>query len=161
MYLLPITDFRLNSDNIESLMAFTKLPLIIISFAFGTLLLIVASFNFINLSIARFMTRIKEIGLRKVIGAKKIKIVKQFLTESILIAFISFLLAIFLYEMVLPVLASHMETINTFDQTSRQSNSIFNYPMLIIFIFTAAMFSGILSGIFPAFYVSRVKPIDS
>ncbi|OGU55696.1 MAG: hypothetical protein A2V66_07705 [Ignavibacteria bacterium RBG_13_36_8] len=161
MYLLPITDFRLNSDNIESLMAFTKLPLIIISFAFGTLLLIVASFNFINLSIARFMTRIKEIGLRKVIGAKKIQIVKQFLTESILIAFISFLLAILLYEMVLPVLASHMETINTFDQTSRQSNSIFNYPMLIIFIFTAAMFSGILSGIFPAFYVSRVKPIDS
>jgi|GEM_PF-338341 len=161
IYLLPLTDFRLKSDHIESMMRATQLSTLVILMSFGILLLIVTSFNFVNLSIARFMTRVKEIGLRKVLGAKRVQLIKQFMTESILIAFIAFLLTILLYEFASPILMSYMETFKLVGAIARQSNSIFNYPVLLLYIFAAAMFSGILSGIFPAFYVSGVNPVNS
>lgn len=161
MYLMPLTDFRFKSDHISSLMRATNMEAIVIVMSFGLLLLIIASFNFINLSIARFMTRIKEIGMRKVIGAKKSQIVKQFLTESMIISLISFFAAAIIYELFHPALTGFMANTEMLGAVSKVSNSLFNYPHLLLFMFGAAIFTGFLSGVFPALYVSSVKPVDS
>ena len=67
--------------------------------------LIIAGINFMNLSVARSMNRSKEVGLRKVIGANKDQIVKQFLSESVILSFFSFMVFsnIFLIEIVITI----------------------------------------------------------
>lgn len=122
---------------------------ILASIALFTLL--IACINFMNLSTARSSKRSAEVGVRKVLGAERSSLIKQFLGESLLMAFMSFLLALVLVQLLLPL----------FSQVSGKSFSfsIQQFALIFLSFFVLAMITGFLAGSYPAFYLSSFKPV--
>jgi putative ABC transport system permease protein len=115
------------------------------------LVLLIACINFMNLSTARSANRAKEVGLRKTVGANKSLLVKQFIGESLFLALIAGIIAVFLVEFLLPMY-------NTF--TSKEmSNKYLTDPLFIISFIAVILFVGFVSGSYPAFYLSSFQPI--
>lgn len=113
-------------------------------------ILIIASINFTNLATAYSSTRIKEIGMRKVSGAYRWQIIRQFLGESLLIAFLSLLMALVITSLFLPLLNQLMgENLRLF---TVQNGSF------ILFVVLVTILVGLASGSYPAFYMSSLKP---
>jgi ABC-type antimicrobial peptide transport system permease subunit len=104
-----------------------------------------------NLSTAQSMGRAKEIGVRKVAGANKRKIIVQFLGESLLIVFAAHVVAMILVELLLP-------GFNTF--TGKQLAVNYSSPGLYTGLISIVLFCGLLSGSYPALYLSSLKPLD-
>lgn len=114
-------------------------------------ILVIACINFINLTTARASERAKEVGIRKVVGAAKSRLITQFLGESVLICLLAFLLAILLCTLLLP----------QFNQLAGKtiSEGIFkniNY-LAMLFLISAAI--GLTAGIYPALVLSGFQPI--
>ncbi len=128
----------------------TFIPLIILS-VIAFLILISACFNYTNLSIARALKRSKEVGLRKVIGARKYQITLQFLIESVVISLISLGIAILLFQMIRP---GFYRIIPRADQFNLNLD-----PRVIVSFIIFAIFSGILAGVIPSLFLSRIKPV--
>jgi putative ABC transport system permease protein len=160
MYLFSFLDFRLKSEHITSLVASSNPVSVFIVFAVGVLLLVVVSINFINLSTVRYMHRTKEIGLRKVIGARRSQLIGQFLGESLLLSFISIPAAIILYELIHPIFYAYMGSFALVSFIPQVSNSIWNYPFLLQYLVVAAFLTGIFSGLYPAFFLSSFQPLE-
>ncbi len=114
------------------------------------IILIIACINFMNLSTARSEKRGKEVGIRKVVGAKKGALIGQFLGESMLISFIAAILSLLIVWMVLPWFNTLIERELSLNLTSKW----FWFSALGIILFT-----GVLAGSFPAFYLSAFKPV--
>ncbi len=116
-------------------------------------ILIIACINFMNLATARSALRAKEIGLRKVIGAGKSNLIRQFYGESILISFISLFFSLFLTELLLPV----------FNNLSGKTLSLdfINNPVLIPILLVITLITGLISGSYPALYLSSIQPIQA
>lgn len=126
----------------------------VIIFSMITLfILLLACFNYINLSTARCTTRAREIGLRKVIGASRAQLIQQFLGESFLFVFVSFLLTFGLVEALLPVF-------NSFAEKNLAVNYTGNLPLLF-FLASVFLFVGFFSGSFMSFYVSGFQPVQA
>jgi putative ABC transport system permease protein len=159
MYLYPFLDFRLKSQHITSLMGSTSPTSVIIMFSIGILLMVVVSINFINLSTVRSMHRAKEIGLRKVIGAKRPQLIAQFLGESLLLSFIAIPIAVILYEIIHPLFYSYVGGFALVSFVPQVSNSIWNYPFLLKYLVVAAILTGIFSGLYPALFLSSFPPL--
>ncbi len=117
---------------------------VVISVALSILLLLISSFNYINMSIAQAGLRAKEVGVRKVMGATKLQLVMQFLTESVVIALISALLACGIVELFLP----------EFNQLVGRELTLGNWSQHITSIITIALFIGLASGLYPALFIS-------
>ena len=130
-----------------------KLKYIYLFSAIAFIILILACINFMNLSIARSSERIKEIGMRKVIGANKVQLIKQFLGESAVLAFLALPLALLLVYMILP-------SFNSLANTHLQSNYFQNW-LFICSMFGITMLVGILSGSYPSLYLSSINPVQS
>ena len=115
-------------------------------------ILIIASINFINLSTAKSANRAKEVGLRKTVGSNKVNLISQFLTESVVYGVLSFILGVFLAEVLLPY----------FNILSAKSLTIpweawwWLLPLLIV----SSVLIGILAGLYPSFYLSSFQPIN-
>jgi len=101
LYLHPMQDFRLNSAEIDCYWGNARISYIAI-WIVAVLILIIACINFMNLSTACYALRANEVGIRKVIGAKRMQLIKQFLGESMLMAFISLPLAMLVSEIARP-----------------------------------------------------------
>jgi putative ABC transport system permease protein len=114
-------------------------------------ILLIAIINFINLSTAKSANRAKEVGLRKVSGSFRINIINQFLSESVMLSSISFLLGIGLAVLML----SNFNTISG-KSISMPWTEWWFVPSLL----TLAILVGIVAGIYPAFYLSSFKPIQ-
>ena len=144
-YLQPLADIRMyglqGEGAIRSLSFFSTLALLI---------LIIACINYMNLATARAGTRAKEIRLRKVIGAKKSNISKQFLSESVLFAFFALLISILLVALFLPV----------FNQISGKelNMNLAQYKFLFLSILGITLMTGVLSGSYPALFLSSFEP---
>lgn len=113
--------------------------------------LVIACFNFINLATARSFRRAKEIGVRKVVGADRKQLITQFISETVLLAVVSMLLATVVTLFIVPWL-------NEFTGKSIQFNPITN-PLLGIVIIAAGVIIGMLAGIYPALVLSGFQPI--
>jgi len=114
-------------------------------------ILLIACFNFINLTTARSAERAKEVGIRKVVGAGKRQLTVQFIGESIMICLIAFLITLGMTAILLPsfnLLAG--KTIST---------GIFQNPAFIGILFIASIGIGLLAGIYPALVLSSFKPV--
>ena len=149
-YLRPITSVHLDPENIEA-----KFPgggnkrfvFILISIAF--LILVIACINFMNLATARASERAREVGVRKTLGSFKSQLVAQFLSESIVIALVSMILAMAILQGVLP----------SFNNLTNLNLSIgLNDFDLITSVVLFAILVGVLAGIYPAFFLSSFKP---
>ncbi len=159
LYLFPLLDFRLNSGHIESLFHQSNKTGVLILFFIGILLLLIVCINFINLTTARFMYRAKEVGLRKVIGARRTQLIIQFLGESLLISFIALPLAIVLFEFLYPLFLTYMNEVLPSSGMPHVSFSMWGYPFLFKYFLATTIFVGIISGIYPAFYLSSFRPL--
>ncbi|MBN1783110.1 FtsX-like permease family protein, partial [bacterium] len=118
--------------------------------AIGFFILMIACFNYINISTAQSAKRAKEVGLRKVVGANRGQLIRQFLIESILFSAAGFCLAVLLAELTLPVFCS---TMNIHIKLSSLSNI-----RLLFGLFAVLLFVGCLAGAFPAFTISSFQP---
>ncbi len=115
------------------------------------LILFTTCFNFMNLSTARFVNRAKEVGIRKVFGGNRKNLIRQFLGETLLIAFVAHIIAMFLVEIFLPViirLSGIPVTIHYLD------------PVTLLFILFIIITMGLLAGSYPAFFLSSFNPVD-
>ena len=113
--------------------------------------ILIACINFMNLTTARSGTRATEIGMRKVAGAHKKDIIKQFFSESIVISFISLFIAIILVYLLLPIFN---------DISGKQLQLNFSSNTNLIFgLIGVAFFTGIIAGSYPALFMARFQPV--
>jgi len=116
------------------------------------LILLIACINFINLTTARSIHRCREIGLRKVVGASRNQLVRQFIWESILLSVLAIFLALALAEILLPVFNKFTEKTVAIDY----SNIHFIFGLIGIVLFT-----GFVSGSYPAAFLSGYQPASA
>ena len=149
-YLHSLWNFFLGSEGIDCYWGGGRVSYVTI-WAVAVLLLIIACINFMNISTARYITRAQEVGMRKVVGASRSQLVKQFLGESLLMALIAMPAAILLYELLRPVFAANLGRI--FDI------SIMDSPHVLILILGVTILTGFFAGSYPAFYLSASRPV--
>ncbi len=114
-------------------------------------ILLLACINFMNLKTAKATKRSIEVGVRKVVGAQRRQIIFQFLSETILLSFISLVLGIIIVELILPF----------FNQLTMKHLQLFsgNIGNTIIFLAIITLMTGIISGMYPALYLSSILPV--
>jgi len=151
VYLQPITTIYLHSNILHELRATGEASRVYIFAAVAILILIIACINFINLSTARSAKRSTEVGLRKVFGANKGMLFKQFILESVIIVIISLIFAVALFDLLLPLL-------NNLTGNHFTIGLFLNWKYLF-FLLGIVLFVGLLAGSYPAIYMSRFKPI--
>jgi len=116
----------------------------------GIFVLLLACINFMNLSTARSEKRAKEVGIRKTIGSIRKQLIGQFLTESVLVAFIALVLALVLAQVSLPF----------FNGLADKDMDIYwRSPLFWALAIGFTLFTGVISGSYPAFYLSSFEPI--
>jgi putative ABC transport system permease protein len=113
-------------------------------------ILVIACINFMNLSTAKASRRMKEVGIKKVVGASKGSLILQYLGESIFMAFAALIIALFLVDLLLPAFRSITGKYLSLQLTANLVISV----VLITFI------TGLISGSYPAFYLSHFKPVS-
>ncbi|QKJ30086.1 ABC transporter permease [Mucilaginibacter mali] len=149
--LQKLTDIHLRShldDEIENNGDITRVYIFSVIALF---ILLIACINYMNLSTARSMLRAKEIGIRKVVGAQQKEIIRQFLSESVLITWIALVLAIIISALTLPY-------INKVSGLTLSIFSLLNWKILG-FIIAMPFIVGLISGIYPAMFMSSFKPV--
>jgi putative ABC transport system permease protein len=151
--LMLVKDIHLTSTLLAEPSATTSLRDILIFIGVGLLTLIIACINYINLSTAQSFTRIKEIGIRKILGSMKYQLVAQFLAESFLFVLVSMLIAYGVFSMTLPLLNELMGVNLVFTQVV-DAQLITASVILLLFI-TA------LAGGYPAWFVTRFESISA
>lgn len=149
-YLTPVTDIHLYSTVQAQLGPNGDIKYVYIFSAVAIFILIIACVNFMNLATARSANRAKEVGIRKVMGAYRSNLIKQFLIESLMITAISFSIAIAFTAIALPY----------FNQLTGKefSLSILATPTLGIALLGIMIFVGLLAGSYPAFFLSAFQP---
>lgn len=150
LYLQKVTDIHLHSHLDDELEPNSNITHVYMMAVIGLFIILIACFNFINLSTARATKRAKEVGLRKVVGAFRSQLINQYLSESILTAFLALALAIIITFSSLPML-------NTFTNKQLSLDLIHNLP-LALSLGLFALIVGTLAGIYPAFVISSFKP---
>lgn len=115
-------------------------------------ILLIACINYINLTTARAGHRAREVGIRKVVGAYKQKLIIQFLSESTLLIFISLIFGFLLAELCIT-------EFNRLAQSDLQVKEFYAYPYNIIFIL-GSLLLGLFSGLYPAFVLTSFKTVD-
>jgi len=140
--LVPFKDVYLEeTGGRDKIMIFSLLAIII---------LVMGSINSINLSTAKYLTRLKEVGVRKVLGAFRKQIIYQFISESLIYSLISIVLAVLLALLILP----------GFNQLINKSLSLsFSNVGFIASIIMIVIFSGLVTGIYPSLFISSFNPV--
>ncbi|MFC1725120.1 ABC transporter permease [candidate division KSB1 bacterium] len=129
---------------------------LIMLFVIGLLLLVQACFNYVNISLASATRRLKEIGLRKVVGSQRSQIIKQFLGENLLLCFFALTAGILLTEFIfLPGLSTI-----TGDPEELTLLAFFTNIHLWMFFVFLLIITGIGAGIYPALFISRLQPVN-
>lgn len=146
----PLNDIHLHSNFKDAQVTNNgSMSQIYLFLVLSVLVIFMGAFNFMTLSTARASLRFKEIGVRKITGAKRKTLIFQFFSESMVQVFLSLLLALALTELLLPFFNMMVEK----DISLRFSWQIFLFVMLSIFGI------GSLSGSYPAFYMSSLNPL--
>ena len=149
--LRPIEDIHLKSNLMWDIAPQGNMTTVYTFSIVSILILIMACFNFMNLSTALGTKRSREVGIRKTSGATKTQLVVQFLSESNVIALISLLIALLIIEIILP----------GFNQFTDKSLALYSFldPRYFLVLIAIVVGSGILAGLYPAFFLSRYNPM--
>jgi putative ABC transport system permease protein len=150
LFIQPVEDIYLHSNyGYEVASNGSATYLYTFTFIAGFVLLI-ACINFMNLSTARSEKRAKEVGMRKVNGADRTSLVGQFLGESLLMSGMALVFAVVMIQMLTPA----------FNQLTHKELSLIKLPNIFIWLALLTLLTGLLSGLYPAFYLSSFKPIS-
>lgn len=147
--LQPIRDIHLRSGEIHDAVSHGDIRFVWLFAAIALFILLIAIINFINLSTAKSANRAKEVGLRKTVGSYRSNIINQFLTESMLYSFLSFIVGVMLAYTLLPYFNVLSDKSIQFPWTEWRL-----LPLLTL----AASVVGFLAGLYPSFYLSSFKP---
>jgi len=145
----PVSDIYLKSEvygqvpNIRRVMTFALI---------GLFILLIALVNYVNLVTARATQRLKEVGVRKAIGARKGQLVVQFLTESFYFCLVAFLVAVVSASLFLPAYSDLVNETLSFHPLADLN--------LVLLLFAVALFTGALSGLYPAVMLSAMRPTN-
>jgi putative ABC transport system permease protein len=150
IYLQKISDIHLHSHLDSEIETNGNITNVYMMGVIGLFIILIACFNFINLSTARATKRAKEVGMRKVAGAFKGQLITQYLSESVLISLIALLISI-------AISWGAIQWLNNFTGKELSLDLISNWPLTIGLI-VATIGVGILAGIYPAFVISGFKP---
>ena len=151
LILQPLDEVHLYSGRDYQLEGEGRLTNLFIFSSIALFILLIACFNFMNLSTARSVRRAKEVGIRKVVGANKQIIIRQFLGESLLISLFSLMLALIIVESFQPAFNRIIgRELHLFDQSG--------IIILLIFVLMI-LITGLLAGSYPAFFMSRFQAI--
>ena len=116
------------------------------------LVLAIACFNFMNLSTSRYLDRMKEVGVRKVVGASRKQLIRQFLTESLLVAVVSMVFGVLLFHVLYSSLYAYLDAPFGFNLS--------HFIDLYAIVFVMILIVGFLAGSYPAWFMSRFHPAD-
>jgi putative ABC transport system permease protein len=154
LFLLPLRDVHANAMDVGldrfNYQQFDK-SYTNIFFIIALVVLLIACINFMNLSTARSAERAREVGVRKSVGAFRWQLAIQFISESVLLSFIALVFAIILVKLFLP-------SVNQLSQRELDF-PVFSNWKLILSLVSGAVFLGVLSGIYPAGYLSSFRPV--
>lgn len=150
IFLQPLTSIHLYSHLDSEIEANGNITNVYTMGVIGFFIMLIACFNFINLSTARATRRAKEVGLRKVVGAFRRQLVVQYLGESLLTVLIALVLSILCVSLSLPWL-------NEFTGKELQLADLFQ-PVPAAFLFGLTLLTGLIAGLYPAFVLSAFKP---
>ncbi len=150
VFLYPMSRWHLYSEFKDGVNTGGQIQFVWLFAIIGAFVLLQACINFINLTTARAQNRAKEIGIRKTIGSLRIQLMTQFFFESVLIALLAFVVAVFLVQLFLPL----------FNHLSDKSLSIlWTNPWFWVAGITFSVLVGIVAGIYPATYLSSFNPV--
>ncbi len=147
---IKMTDIHLNSNLYYELGQNSSVVYVTVVTAVGFLILLLASINFMNLTTARSARRAREVGMRKTLGAARGTLIAQFLGESVVMSLIAIVVGGFMARLLLPVFNQNLGQTLEIDFFSTQS---------LISLGVIAIVIGILSGIYPAFFLSSYRPV--
>jgi len=150
--LWPITSIHLHSNLDSEVEPNSSITYIYIYSAVALFVLLIACFNFMNLSTAQASRRAKEVGMRKVLGAHKQLLIRQFLGESVLLSFLALVLAVLVVHLALP-------WFNGFVGKELAMNYAGNVVELLLLLGIAGLV-GIVAGSYPAFFLSAFQPAE-
>lgn len=147
-FLQPLEDIYLNS-NIEYELGVTgNMTTLFVFGSVAVFILLIACVNFMNLATARSEKRSKEVGIRKLLGANKSGLVRQFLGESMMVSLLGLLMAFLLASLLMPY----------FNQLTGKELELYQRTSPLLAIFILAVVAGLLAGIYPAFFLSAFTP---
>ncbi len=152
LYLQPLLDIHLDPAISHDLRPSNDKKYVYIFSIVALLVLLIASINYMNLSTARSAGRAREVGIRKVVGSSRSALVRQFLVESVLLSFISLVLAIVIIEITLPYFNNLVQL--------QLSIQYLKHWYIIPGLLLLSIIVGTLAGSYPAFFLSSFKPIS-
>lgn len=150
LFLQPLLEWHLHNDYKNWVNVGGKIEYVRLLGIVGIFVLLIACINFMNLSTARSEKRAREVGIRKAIGSRRTQLVIQFLSESMLTAFIAFLLSLLIMFVVLPYLK---------DVGFEDIRINLSELSLIASVLGVCIFTGLVAGSYPALYLSSFLPV--
>ncbi|MEI9945768.1 MAG: ABC transporter permease [Chitinophagaceae bacterium] len=151
--LQPLTSIHLQSDLQAEISSNSSMKRLYIFIATAVLILIIAIINYMNLSTARSSVRMKEVGVRKVLGSGRRRLISMFITEALIMTFLSALIAFLLVTLLIP----YFNTLANKNLTVWRFGIYYTTLALVAF----ALVTGIISGSYPALFLSRFKTIPA
>ena len=136
-------EFDLPSGNFSYIIIFSLV---------GVFMLLIASLNYMNMATARSTNRSKEVGLRKVIGASQGSLIRQFISESMVLVIIALIISVITTIFILP-------SFNVLTDKAIEIKDLFE-PGTFLLIIGIGLFVGLISGSYPAFYLSSFSPVE-
>ncbi|MEO5890553.1 MAG: ABC transporter permease [Ferruginibacter sp.] len=153
MELQPLTSIHLYSNLQFEIGPNSSIARVYMFTGIALLILIIAIINYINLSTARSTSRLREVGVRKVVGSGKRQLSVLFVTESVLVTFIAACIGILIMQLALPL----------FNQLTEKHLSVWRFGIVstLLFLILFSLLTGIISGIYPSLFLSRFKTIPA
>ncbi|NER13028.1 FtsX-like permease family protein [Leptobacterium flavescens] len=149
LFIQPVSERYLYSKFENGVQAGGRITYVKLFSVIAIFMLLIAAINFMNLSTAIASKRMKEIGIKKAVGARQRNIVWQFINESVFIAFLSLCVALLMVAILLP----------EFNEITGKHLSLSFSAEFILSIILITLFTGLLSGSYPALYLSRFRPV--
>lgn len=154
LHLQNVADIHLHSNLARELEANGDIANIYVLAVVAALILLMACINFMNLATARSLSRAREVGIRKILGADRRQLIGYFLAESLFYSLLAFLGAVFLIHFLFPAMMSALEL------SDFATVSIFSNPRLLLIAIAIAIITGLLAGSYPALLLSGFRPLS-
>lgn len=150
--LQKLTDIHLKSNLDYEIEPNGRIGYIRILTAIAFFILIIACINFMNIATALSSKRAKEIGVKKVFGACRRQLIIQFISEAVILTYISIVIALMIIELIIPGFNNYTG--------KNVSTTVLLQPEFLVSIIVFGFFVGVLSGVYPAFYLSSFHPVN-
>ncbi len=150
-FVQSIRDIHLNSHREQEISVNNDMMYIYLFSSIAVLILFIACINYVNLTTARSTRRGKEVGMRKVVGARRNQLIQQFMGESFFLILIALCLTLLIVNLALPVFNNLVER--------QLSMAAMLEPQFLLMLVMTVLFVSLLAGGYPAISISRFKPI--